>query len=611
MTTQPDRRLSADQAAAVSCDDDAIVVVASAGSGKTEVAARRVERLLTESQGESFRVLALSYTLKAADELGQRFRERLGELHRRVDTNTVHGFAHSLLRQHGTRIGLPVEPEVLVRDEDRAELLARWLHAEGRAIPNDLVAAFNQLDLARARELGAPLLGEWEAALSSSGALDYASMLVRATELLGLQSAQRQLARLYAHVIVDEAQNLTAAQYTLLTALIGAPAREGGHLAAMVIGDDKQSIVSFAGADPLLISRFATEYGATRFHLRQNFRSASGIVALADRVAEQLGHGRDAEAELVHYAAPGLIEFREAPDEDSEAKLIAEWALQLLDHGLPERALAPGEGSTVRSDDIAVLGRSAASLRATKAALEAAGHAPATSSSPEDWLSTMAGKVIFEMVALFSSSDHQSTHWQLSRLLVTDEDNVRTPDALADALESSSDPTVQMLAGLCSLNGPHDFMAALAEVDLPDDASDDWLAAWDADSRQLIDAWKSFVSQTDAAGQTWGNFRLHVSRMQRGDDLDPGVRLITIHKAQGREYRAVAIVGLNDGQLPDFRATSADEQLAELRTFYVAITRPTRVLLLTRPMSRQTRYGARASDPSPFLAYLRDTAQTR
>ncbi len=93
-------------------------------------------------------------------------------------------------------------------------------------------------------------------------------------------------------------------------------------------------------------------------------------------------------------------------------------------------------------------------------------------------------------------------------------------------------------------------------------------------------------------------------RRNIGHPQAPGVRLLTIHKAQGREYRAVAVVGLNDGQLPDFRATSDAEMLSELRTFYVAVTRPSRSLLLTRPRSRQTRYGPRSSDPSPYLTLV-------
>jgi len=97
-------------------------VVAAAGCGKTETVARRIERVLVGSADDPFRVLALSYTVRAADEMRDRFQLMLGDHSRRVDTETIHEFAWSLLRQYGTRIGLPVEPEVLTRDEDRVEL---------------------------------------------------------------------------------------------------------------------------------------------------------------------------------------------------------------------------------------------------------------------------------------------------------------------------------------------------------------------------------------------------------------------------------------------------------------------------------------------------------
>lgn len=599
---RPDYQLSDEQAAAVQSNDRAIVVVASAGSGKTEVAARRVERLLVQSPGEAFRILALSYTVKAADELRQRFQERLGDLHKRVDTNTVHGFAHSLLRMHGTRIGLPVEPEVLVRDEDRAELLARWLSTEGRPLPDNLVAALQRLDVARARLSTTPLLGEWAAALESAHALDYSSMLERATELLELKSAYRQLRRLYGHVIVDEAQNLTPAQYQLLTALVGTPDED--HVSMMVVGDDKQSIVSFAGADPKLISRFADEYRATRFELRQNFRSAEAIVAVGDLVASRLGQTPTSVVRATKYAATGQIEIHDASDEHAEGEYVARWATRLLLEGLPAAALAPGESSAVRAEDLAVLARSATTLRPVEVALMAGGYTPAMASSPEDWLATLPAKVVFELVALNSASGHRSTHWQLSRLLGVGESEVTTPALVAEVLQAHDDPSIRALVPLCSIRQPSEFIAAAARLNPPAEADDQTLASWEADFSQLAQAWRSFALQTDRVEQTWGNFRLHVLRQQRGDDLAPGVRLLTIHKAQGREYRAVAVVGLNDGQLPDFRATSADERAAELRTFYVAVTRASRMLLVTRARSRRTRYGPRSTDPSPFLEYL-------
>ena len=127
--------LSADQRRAVETTSNAVVVVAPAGSGKTEVVAQRLERLLSDSDPDGPRALALTYTVKAADELRDRLRLRLGDLAWRVDAETTHGFAMDLLRRHGTRIGLPREPEVLSRDVDRADLLQEWLAESGRRPP--------------------------------------------------------------------------------------------------------------------------------------------------------------------------------------------------------------------------------------------------------------------------------------------------------------------------------------------------------------------------------------------------------------------------------------------------------------------------------------------
>jgi DNA helicase-2/ATP-dependent DNA helicase PcrA len=256
MATLRVQPLTADQQAAVDCRDRAILVSANAGCGKTEVVVRRVERLLAEAPDAAFRVLAVSYTVKAADEMDERFVLNLGDMRRRVDANTLHGFAHALLRQHGTQIGLPLEPEVLTRDEDRVELLSRWLQEDDRELQEEPGVALRGLDLARARLLGDPGVADWSAALASVGALDYAAMLEKATELLALPSVRRQVSRLYQEIVVDEAQNLTPAQYRFLVAAIGPPS---GHMPTTMVGDGKQSIVGFAGADPALMERFARD----------------------------------------------------------------------------------------------------------------------------------------------------------------------------------------------------------------------------------------------------------------------------------------------------------------------------------------------------------------
>ncbi len=594
MATLTEFELSDEQEAAVLSDSPAILVTASAGSGKTEVVARRVERLLGADPDGFSRVLALSYTVKAADELKQRFEARLGAAARRVDTDTVHGFAHRLLRESGSWIGLPTEPEVLTKIEDRVELLSRWLNDQGLSQPGDLARVLANLDLARARcDETAPHLDQWRAALEAAEALDYAAMIERATELVSRPATRRKLGTLYHHIIVDEAQNLTAAQYGLLAAVLGEPPISATN--AMFIGDDKQSIVEFSGGDRRLMQRFAAEYGATHYRLTRNYRSAARIVALGDRVANRLGH-RAGSSEVI-YPAPGSISIHELSDEDDEGAFVAGWVNDLLKHGLPREVVVAGESTQVQPEQVAVLGRSAAALRATELALKVRGIESATSVALEDWLTTAAGDLVLRLIDL-RSADHRSTRWQLARMLDVDEENINSFDQLQRMLASNDDPALQALAPLCDREDPALLVRAVGEVEI--DGPD-----WRGDCLQIADAWDRFTLQTDQAAQNWSNFRMFLTRMQRGNDLSSGVRCLTVHKSQGREYRAVAIVGMNDGQFPDFRAQSDQEREAELRAFYVAVTRPTRMLFATRALSRRTRYGLRSTDASPFLEFLK------
>ena len=588
----PSRRRSFD------CDATAISVVASAGTGKTEVVARRIERLL-QHRSKASPVLALTYTVKSADELRDRIRARLGDLDRYIEAETIHRFAHSLLLQFGTYIGLPPDIEVLTRLEDRAELLVRWLDGRNCSVPDDLRATFNALDVGRARLETPPLLKEWDAALSSIGAVDYPSMLIGAIDLLELSPIRRTTAERYGHVIVDEAQNLTLAQYRLLTLLIGGPNLKSKQLSAMLVGDAKQSVVGFAGGDHTLMGRFCEQYEAERFELKENFRSAKRIAALGVSVAVQLGTGPASRTDGIHYAASGQVEHHQATGEVEEGHYVAGWVKRLLDEGIPEDALAAGETRHVRPEDIAVLARSSAALRETQSALGDLGIESATAASPEDWLSTRLGRLVLAMIDLLANPRHSSARWQAARILKVDEEHVASVSELAQIL--ARHPVRQWLAPLCEMDTPKRLVEILKHVSLPDSDEPEIHAAWNADVRLMEETWASFAERTRVTGRTWAAFSQEVMWAQRGRPLDPGVRLLTVHKAQGREFRAVALVGLNKGQFPDFRAVSGEQAKAELRTFYVAVTRPSRMLLLTRAQTRYGRYGPFYPAPSPFV----------
>lgn len=584
--------LSSEQRAAVDSEASAIVVSAGAGSGKTEVIAHRIERILADTADEDFRVLAVSYTVKAADELRSRLADRLGGLHRRVDADTIHGFALSILRQFGTRIGLPTEPEVLTRDEDRLEVLEQWITAEGKPPIEDPAATFARIDLARSRCKAAPYLDSWRSALAARGALDYPAILERALELLESPWVGRNLRRTYRHAVVDEAQNLTRAQYLVLCKLAGPP--DTDHLNLLLVGDARQSIVGFAGADPSLIASFERDYNASRFELRTNYRSAARIVLVGASVSKALGNATRDAGENIQYPAVGLVEVKTSPNEEAEGLLIADWASGLLDHGFDPSVIAPGESTSVTPEQIAVLGRSAASMRSTREALSARGIECAQSSTEDEWVTSTPAKVAIDLIAFMSAPEHRSIRRRLSTAAGVAVDDWSD---LSILLTRASDPNVRLLTPTSAASSPEEFISSLASLPIDDE---DWLS----DIKLLIDCWRAFIDDVGASARTFGNLRQFIFRTQRGNDLSPGVRVLTIHKAQGREFRAVALVGCNEGQIPDFRAASAEDREAELRAFYVAVSRASRQLLLTRPAKRRTRYGDRVAEPSSFLAHV-------
>ncbi len=596
----PDNRfeLTPDQAKIVECDASAILVVAGGGTGKTEVVARRIERLVNE-RSSTTSVLALTYTTKAATELQDRIRDRLGDRDGYVEAKTIHKFAHSLLIQFGTHIGLPPNVEVLSRLEDRVELLMQWLEGMNLARPGDVRATFNLLDLGRARLEEPPLLKEWDAALNSTGAVDYASMLSRAAELLVITPIHRTTAGRYGHVVVDEAQNLTPSQYRLLRLLIGQPGTSSRRISTMLVGDEKQAVIEFAGGDPHLMEEFGTQYKAERFELRENFRSARDIAKLSDTVATSLGSSRSKRSPSIRYPASGRVDRHEAAGEAEEGRYVAGWTRRLLDDGIPTDRLAPGERSQLRPEDIAVLARSSAVLTYTQRALRRMGIETATASSSDSWLSTDSGRAIRALIDLHANPGYRAARRQASRTLKIQCEDLTSMSELALRLEEGA--CFGQLAPICRMTGPESLLDTLHKVSPVESDNLEKCAAWDADVRLIEDTWREFADRTHTSSRTWAAFSQHVMWAQRGRPMDPGVRLLTVHKSQGREFRAVAVVGLNQGQFPDFRATTDEALQAELRIFYVAVTRPSRMLLLTRARTRNGRYGPYHPQPSEFV----------
>ena len=592
-------QLSEEQFAAVSAQGSALILKAGAGSGKTEVVAQRVERLLTNSIQDGTKVLAMTYTVKAADELRSRFSETLGDLKDRVDVNTIHGFCLETLKSHGHLMGWSRNPDVLSRNEDRQSLFITWLNETGQAVPDQLDALFTLMDLSRTtRDTKSPhieLVHNWRRAMETYDSIDFQEMIDRAIELLKDPWMISFIERIYSNLIVDEAQNLTAAQYELIGSLIGEPSSQ--RVSAMLVGDQRQSIVSFAGADPSLIDRFASEYSAQEYSLTVNFRSASSILALGRRVASQMNLPVDVNAEN-EIVASGKIEVVAFDDEVKEGDELTTFIIRRINEGLDPAYCGVGEDTSLQPEQIGVLSRSAASLRSVKKSLIDNGISVSIASTEDEWVSSLPAKCILACISSLAEPEHNSRRRRLERLL--DHDASDNWANFEELFRDSQDNSTEQLSNLDSISSPARLSRFLEELDIDD-------PSWTEDLKQIEGAIYSFSLVANIEQSTFADLHAHLTRIIRGDSQGPGVRLLTIHKSQGQEFRLVIVIGMNEGQLPDFRAQTFEQSREELRAFYVAVSRPSRELVLSRAKKRETRYGPRPTVPSVYLEYAKVT----
>ena len=599
--------LTSEQQRVLACDAPAVLVKAAAGTGKTEILARKVERFINDPSNGYAHVMAITYTTRAADELKRRLRDRIGDLPSRITAQTIHGFAHSMLLQHGTHVNLPLDFQLLTKTEDRVELFERYLNTNSHIDYRDLLW---ELDLARAKGEGHEYLEPWRHALDNAGAVDFGEMLAKAYELLQKPAFASLYERVYGLIIVDEAQNLTNQQYRLLVALAGLPTDAfRPSIPIILLGDPKQSIIRFAGADSRLMDRFVQDFNAKEFVLEQNFRSARRLVKLARDVAKKLETITAGDDPDFEYPAPGYIEVHKFCDEKSEGNYIADWVENSLNNGLPKKALTD-ETSHVQPEEIAVLARSSSTLCHTNTALKARGRETAlVYRDDKDFMATDLGRISILLMRRHSISHKRAAEWGLRRALELDHHPLDTSRIIQTLQTHSGEQHLDILTPLLEATTLHDLVSTVRQCQLPENGTPDaLLAGWHDDQNFISGTWQEFANVTPVADRSWTRFALHMDRSMRGRDLGPGVRLLTVHKAQGREFKAVAVIGMNDGQFPDFRAVSPQKKIDELNTFYVAVTRASRVLLFTRSLNRKTLFGPRRTEPSPYLEYVEAAA---
>lgn len=606
-------RLSPNQTRIVEQEEGALLVVAGPGSGKTRVLTERVRRLLTTVPGH-FRVLALTFTNKAANEMRERLSD-LGEARQRAFIGTMHSFCLEMLTERGKPVGVEGMPHVFEQHKDRKEILLEAalqdpLLAEELGSIDDAKARNKRLDdwlqgISRIKahpvscewpedDLDRRVLEAYDAGLRACGAYDFDDLLLLAYRLLsGYPKIADFYRRLYKFVCVDEAQDLNEAQYAVLTALCGDSFRN-----VMMVGDPKQSIYGFNTSSPDFMWRFRDEFGADEIELTENFRSSQAVVG----VARSLEPNYLVEAQL---PIKGQVSVVVGNDEEDEARAIVAEIERLVAEGHEDV-----EGGVTHSD-CAILGRTRFALMAVEAELKEKGvpYYKRLTANHENESEEMEDFML-SLRVLANAKDRLHLAALAKRWKIVEPANGAAAEALSiikGMSSASSVPRAQAVAdALAAVAGRTQRLDLMPGLDslrsYADTLPEEGRRAIYEDAAVFSQEWDQYL-RSDGSSRTIGGFMSSKALGATQQAAREGVALLTVHSSKGLEFEVVFVAGMAEGVFPDYRALNKAKEMAEeARNAFVAVTRSKRLLYLTYPRVRMMPWGdTRRQMPSRYL----------
>ena len=565
-----------------------LVVVAGPGSGKTRVLTRRIARLVA-SGVDPGQIMAITFTRRAAGQMRQRLSALLGGESGlgAMQVGTFHRLALSLLRE------LDCEPKLVLDEVEARRVLEGALADAG--LPGPVAAAGRAISLAKAAAQGPDEIAEewrphydaYQAALHASRACDYDDILLDLLRLLEADAAVREQVRArFPYLLIDEFQDLNAAQYRLVLQLAG----EGAGL--MAIGDPDQAIYSFRGASPAHFAHLRERFSGTQlFQLGANYRSQGHIIEAAAAV---VSHNPGREAIELAAVRPGKERIRliEVQSETAEGIAVVREIARMVGGTDMVQTDAGAEG-TRSFADFAVLFRTGRQGRALEECFRKEGL-PYRLVGQKGFLQAPAVRsaLAFARYTLISQEDLR--RWQALEAMGAEPHLLR--QVQRGELSAAAQDRVEALE------------ARIAEYRqwAAQEGAGAWVRRWQAEFGDPEDEDLQHLARVaDAAGtlaQLLETVLLgaEADYEERGGPQGPeAVALMTLHAAKGLEFPVVFICGVEDGLIP-FRERDAD-LAEERRLFYVGMTRAEEELVLLRARSRQ-RYGERVQCAlSPFV----------
>ncbi len=613
-----------------------VLILAGPGSGKTRVIAHRVAYLITVCRISPHRIMAVTFTNKAAREMEERLHRLIGGVVGDLTIGTFHAICARILRRDGKAIG--IDPRFVIYDEeDQLSLLKRGIQEVGldpkqyvpRAIASAITAAksrtltpqdYIQHTRSYFEEVAGRVYERYQQLLAESNALDFDDLLMKTVQLFrnSPETLSKYQSR-YLHILVDEFQDTNLVQYELIKQLGG----ERHNIC--VVGDPDQSIYSWRFADLRNILSFEKDYPEAKLVLlEQNYRSTKLILETASHVisANQL---RKPKELWTNNEQGELTNVVETYTEQEEAQFVVSEVERLVEQG------------KARLGDCAVMYRTNAQSRALEEAFIRYGTPYKLVAGTRFYERREVKDIIAYLRVIQNPHDSVS----LLRIINVPGRGIgqRSLSELSgwakslgisqyEALQLITEPkegeerqhpfTPRLVKALTSfVSLMEEFTTRSQELNLLD--------LFDLVIKRT--GYKEYILSGKDDEERWDNilelrtvareyrdlkppeglaaFLEGVTLVSDVDGLDETVdaaTLVTLHQAKGLEFPMVFIVGMEEGILPHFKSFAEPEQMEEERRLcYVGITRAKQRVYLIHAFRRSLMGSSTANRPSRFL----------
>jgi DNA helicase II / ATP-dependent DNA helicase PcrA len=615
-----------------------LLIVAGAGSGKTRVLTHRIAHLIDEHNVHPMRILAITFTNKAAQEMRERVAKLVGPVAEKMWVSTFHSACVRILRREAGRLNY--RSNFSIYDQSDAERLTgyvirdlnldskkftpRGTHSQISQAKNDLVFPDELLQKATtiAERKIAEVYAEYQARLVKADAMDFDDLLVNTVKLFRLNpDVLENYQERFLHVLVDEYQDTNKAQNEIVL-LLGQR-----HHSITAVGDSDQSIYKFRGADFTNILDFEHAFpDVTTILLEQNYRSTQTILDAANAVIEQ-NVGRKPKNLWTEEGYGDRIVRYHADDEGDESQWIAHTLNQLHDSG------------DYRWGDMAVFYRTNAQSRVVEEGLMRSGVPYKVIGGTRFYDRREVKDAIAYLRAVVNPNDEVS----IKRILNTPkrgigDTTVGRLDVWANAnaltflgaLREADEAGVSgpALRGIRSFIGLIDELSAMVApregtfeelddgtrtvgpADVVQAALDRSGYLTELENEKTVESAGRLENLAELVGSaekfdTIDAFLEQIALVADTDQIDGDdsrVVLMTLHAAKGLEFPVVFLGGMEEGVFPHIRALTDPEELEEERRLaYVGITRAMKRLHVSHAWSRMLFGSTQYNPPSRFL----------